>query len=339
MNNNTRCESCHEGTETVKRKVTTPITAYGSTLEVETERVVCTGCGSLVYDEAADQQAMEVIRQTLMKNQVLTGEQIRQVREQFASADGVAISRETFASLLGVSPSAIKKAETEERKLNEELHMLYIKLQKKPELIRHVYALRRDELTAEDRKLCEKRLEPYLHRSAGDLAMDAVKEEYRQITVKKQTGYTPLAIDKVREMISILCTNGVSPYRMASLLWLADAMYFARETVGISGLAYVPSGWGMTPFKYRMLLGALEAADVVRIEEDMASMRIIPQPVIVAPGHMALHADEYVVLQEVLRQTNYLQDDQLRELLYSRKWPDSSEPVSYREFKRFMPVF
>jgi len=55
--------------------------------------------------------------------------------------------------------------------------------------------------------------------------------------------------------------------RLAKLLWLADFGHFRREGRSITGLAYARLDHGPMPEGYHLMLGALERADFVRVEE------------------------------------------------------------------------
>jgi len=149
------------------------------------------------------------------------------------------------------------------------------------------------------------------------------------------TGFREFSLAKVAQVVSAILTTAsrqVFKTKLAKLLWLSDFLFFAENTVSMTGLAYARLPHGPAPEDYSLLLAALEESGAVELvsEElgdfsgEVVSPAFQPQP--------GLDATELETIQRVIQCFGGLSSSALSELTHSElAWTQraNGDPIPY----------
>lgn len=261
------CPNCDDIREVISKRQLETYHVRGEAIDVEAEVLVCTTCGSPVFDPETDernlQAAYRIYRQ---RHGLLTPEEIRSLRERYG------LSQRSLARLLGWGLVTIQRYE--QGALQERAHDQILRQLEDPYTVLQWLNTYGDRLPDHIRT----RVRDQVLTAANAAQPERLAREVEQmIAIDCENrpdlhGFRRFNLDRFGDLVAFIAANspGAFKTKVAKLLWLCDFAHFRRYRVSISGLAYARLPYGPAPDHFQSLLGALEELGSIKLKEEWA---------------------------------------------------------------------
>lgn len=258
-------------------------------------------------DDAAINQALDIYRRD---NQMITVERIKQLRQRLG------LSQRDFAALLSWSPTTVATYETGALPSLANNSRL-LALENNPLLANELLAHTSRPLSKSGRLALQQHLADHATVDARQLLTSGVALLFKSVAYTADAGYVAFDQEKFTNMVLFFAKKlpRLTPAILNQLLFYTDFTHFWRNTVAVSGVAYVRSAAGPIPDNYGLLYGVMVATGQLKAREVSIDGGI--QTHLVAQKNSDLTvftASEQTALQETVRYFAKLNTHQILEL-------------------------
>ena len=261
MNIMNYCESCRaEHTYTIKKELQV-FRFRGQDIELERRIAFCNNCGSLIDVEELENETMANVARIYAEKYGMTSLEIQNVRQQYK------LGVRPFAKLLNIGPASVTRYES--GSLPQASHLeLYKRLQQHPHVILEFFNRNKGSLSSRELKMVETALDAWtIAEHSFQTDEQIIESIYKPYAATDLAGYSDFSLEKFINMILYFTTNGVLKTKLIKLLWYSDFLYFKRQTVSITGAAYVKYPYGPVPKDHDITLAHLQHMNVIEVDE------------------------------------------------------------------------
>lgn len=306
----------------------------GDPINVTAQVLVCNACGRDLPDPLRDDETLKFVYAEYRRKRGLLGpDAIRETRAKYG------LSQRQLGRLLGWGVVTIQRYES--GALQDSAHDQVLRQLDDPDFVLRQTRSPSCRLSASEAAALQLRLRNPSSSSSQSGPRSIAELVEGQLARKAQaspmlTGLSEFSLEKLAQVVhTILITahGQVFKTKLAKLLWLTDFLFFAENTVSMTGLAYARLPHGPAPEDYSLLLTALEQSGVVEVvsEEigDFSGDVISPAPCQPQPG---LDGVELETIQRVIARFGGLSSSALSELTHNEPvWAQraNGEPIPY----------
>lgn len=232
--------------------------------EIIEEYAYCPICGKDVTDEELDDKTLKKLSELYNVKHSITPEMLKETRTTFN------ISQALFAKLLNMGIATIKRYELGTSSPDSTQIGIYKLLKSNPKAVQQFLYQNKPNFESDELKLVQERLAPFLtnNEELEDTTQRLLEITYKPHENTLETGDRYFDYQKLMNMILYFSRNGVLKTKLMKLLWYGDFLRYKRNKVSISGTPYWHLPYGPVPKKHEMVLGNLEAMNVISIKEE-----------------------------------------------------------------------
>ena len=254
------CDACGKEVET---KIVSKIEEYyvcGDAIEVEAEVLVCSECGEDVFCEELDSKTLNKAYNIYRtKHRLLFPDEIKEIRKMYG------LSQRSFAKLLNWGDKTIYRYEN--GSIPDKAHNSLLLFIREP---RNMRTYLTDNEIFIDEKAKSKLLTVVENLEQNEFSLTErlfLRNCFSSIP-SEENGYRSFDYEKFCAMV-LYFSNQKSELlktKLMKLLNYSDMVYYKENGISISGAKYVHFQYGPVPIHFDMLLGTMEADNIVHIE-------------------------------------------------------------------------
>lgn len=245
----------------------------GEKIKIQATVRQCKECGEILFDPELDDKNIRAAYAVYKdKHGLLTTEEIISIRKRLN------LPQASLALLIGCTQATV--ARYEKGALQDEAYDNLLRMLEKPDNVKSLMERHKDKMSARD---CA-RIESAISKMRGEEASspiwtheDFLLEICNGLENERPTeynGFTTFNFQKFADMVAFFAYTDrtLSKGKLLKLLWYSDMICFKKTAKAISGLKYIHKKFGPVPEQYMLLLGLLEAAGEIRLEEDQSEI-------------------------------------------------------------------
>ena len=299
------CPYCEADTavEEIVRNET--YTVRGEKIGVRARVLVCKGCGNDLFDPEREEETLRAVYNGYRRRRgLLTSDEIRQLRRSYG------LSQRQLARLLGWGIVTIQRYE--KGAVQDVAHDLLLRQLKDPQFVLSLVDSPRADLSPRERKAIRARITEQLGGKSVGVFAAAVEQMVRADCRNNplRSGFRTFDLARFGRVVqAILSLLGGKAFKtkLAKLLWLSDFLYFAENSLSITGAVYARLPHGPAPHHFPAILASLEELGIIETwSEEVGEYVGDMVRAVNVPEEKALGLDEYSAIERVVQRYGHL---------------------------------
>lgn len=234
---------------------------YGEEIEVDARIMVCSECREELYNEELDNETLiNAYNQYRKKHKLLMPEEIREIRETYG------LSQRSFAKLLNWGDKTVHRYEN--GSLQDKAHNSLLSLLRNPYNMKEYLNTNEVGLEGNQVQKLKKRVEELLENQGSRLVGNQVVDILFQREPDIENGFKSFDFEKFCAVVLFFAKQfeNLLKVKLLKLLNYSDMIYYKENGVSMTGTQYIHFPYGPVPRNFDILLGLMEAQDIIRIQ-------------------------------------------------------------------------
>ncbi len=261
------CLECHEERELRIEEREQTFDVRGEPTTVMADVAICTACGAEVSDLELDDRMLGKLYDVYRsRHNLLSSREIATLRRRWG------LSQRALSRLLGWGPITIQRYEA--GALQDNAHDAVLRQVEDHKFILDLLSRAGGRLSAKEQRLLRERAvsnrRDQVAYDLGQAVKNIVDPDSTAGVTGVERGFRPFDLDRFKQVTLWFAREcpGLVKTKLAKLLWLADFAYFYENRLSLTGLAYARAPHGPMPDRFQLLLGVLEAEEVIELGEE-----------------------------------------------------------------------
>jgi len=252
------CPNCEKIREIDLLKNQSQVVVRGETIVVDDECFKCQTCGE-TFENTRGRDDLEIAyREYRKRHQMLQPEEIRDWRRSLG------LTQKELSILLGWGGATLSRYEN--GALQMEAHDRLLKLIMDPNNLIHIINEMPNSLSNDKRNRLLAELRAGIKNKHS--FMSIYEDRFGHYDADEFSGYAPLDLTKLFNMILYFCKGGQLKTKLNKLLFYADFKHFKENTLSITGAHYVHFPHGPIPDNYEHYFAKLIHEGDLSVEEE-----------------------------------------------------------------------
>ena len=254
------CDICEKNVETKIIEKKEIFKVCGEDIAVDSKVLLCEHCGEELFCEELDSETLKnAYNEYRRKHSLLFPEEIKSIREQYG------LSQRGFAKLLNWGDKTIYRYEN--GAIQDNAHNSLMLFLREPENMRSYLSNNKNAINQKQLSQLQETIDSL---EQGMTRRKGIKflELYFSNSPSIENGFKGFDYDKVCAMVLFFAHKcaGLLKTKLMKLLNYSDMVFYKENGISMSGRMYAHLPYGPVPDNSDILIGKMEADQIIRIE-------------------------------------------------------------------------